>query len=166
MACVKLYNEDNYDSFVRESEAYRQLKHRGVKKCIPTVFGTKEWPRWRWEGRTPEESIPTDGDELLFGLVMECFEDCETLHIRRATVPILKELSKGFARIHAAGVVHRDLDERNILLVRKKGITRVVWIDFSSAWWGFDFLPTIIDEWDMFRSLVHDRSVYPYARLC
>ena len=40
--------------------------------------------------------------------------------------------------IHSAGVVHRDIEERNILLVRDPEFKRirVIWIDSSNGWLG------------------------------
>ena len=131
--CIKLYTEQWKDAYVRESSAYALLVHRGIKRCIPEIHYAGELSRSRWDGEQPEYTNP---DEILYGIVMEFFEDCEELDLRRLTLPLAEVIARALRQIHEARVLHNDLAERNILLVRESGQIRVVWVDFSCAWSG------------------------------
>ena len=49
-------------------------------------------------------------------------------------LPTAYAVGRALIRIHEARVMHGDMAERNILLVRQFGVIRPVWIDFSCAW--------------------------------
>jgi len=86
---------------------------------------------------------------------MEYFEDCEHVNLRKASLRLAEVLGRTLEMIHEAGVVHGDIAERNVLLVREGSIVRVVWIDFSCAWSGPQYLPTTALEWAKFRGFVN-----------
>jgi serine/threonine protein kinase len=160
ISCFKLYTEQNYDAYVRESHAYMLLEHQGVNGCVPVVFFMQKWPRWKWDGNQPDNYSSCDKDEQLYGLVMEYFEDCEPINLKKVSLHLAKAIGNGLERIHSAGVVHRDIAERNLLLVRENGHSRVVWIDFSCSWSGPQFTRTAILEWDDFRGLLWEGMVF------
>lgn len=91
---------------------------------------------------------------------MEYFEDCRPLDLSVADLSLAEQLGKTLEQIHQSGVVHRDIEERNILLVREAGKVRVVWIDFSSSWSGpqYDWDRSI--EWDEFRGFLLQNMVH------
>jgi tRNA A-37 threonylcarbamoyl transferase component Bud32 len=90
---------------------------------------------------------------------MEFFEDCHEISLRKADVRLAESLGRALERIHRAMVVHRDIEERNILLVRESGEVRVVWIDFSSAWCGLAFEKRTAMEWNLFRNFLYGHLV-------
>lgn len=156
--CVKLFTEEWKDAYYRERDAYTLMIHRGLKRCIPTVFFKAELPRWKWDGQQPTYGRH-NRDEILYGLVMEYFEDCEEINMRKADVYMAEMLGRSLEMIHDAGVLHRDIEERNILLVREAGTVRIVWIDFSCAWSGEVYQETRPLEWDMFRGFLLETMV-------
>lgn len=133
--------------------------HRGVKRCIPDVYHKRQWPRWKWDGGKPDDYDHVDRNEILYGLVMEYFDDCQEIDMKRADIKLAEVLGQTFERILDAGVIHNDIEERNILLVRESNSVRIVWIDFSSAWSGEIYLNARSQEWDMFRGFLLESMV-------
>lgn len=162
VACFKLFNSDEIDAYHRELNAYALLIHRGVKRCIPQVYFKREWPRWKWDGNQVDFYGVHDRDEILYGIVMEYFEDFQEIEMRKADLHTAELLGKTFERILDAGVIHNDIEERNILLVRESGNVRIVWIDFSCAWSGTIYLATRSSEWDMFRGFLRETMVQSF----
>jgi serine/threonine protein kinase len=158
--CLKLFNQEWKDAYERELGAYTLLIHRGVRRCIPNVYYSCEWPRWKWDGAQPDDYSYVDRDETLYGLVMEYFEDCEEIDLKRVDLHTIEMLGKTLDLIQEAGVIHRDYEERNILLVREAGKVRIVWIDFSCAWSGKIFQGPDAIERDLFRCFLSDNMVY------
>jgi hypothetical protein len=158
-ACIKLFTEEWYDAYQRELDAYTLMIHRGVKRCIPQVWYKRSWPRWKWDGKQHGDYHGYDRNEILHGLVMEFFEDCRQLDLKKADLRLADALAESLERIHEAGVVHNDIEERNILLVRESGTVRVVWVDFSCAWSGPEYKGPNPLEWDDFCSLLIDNMV-------
>lgn len=167
VACLKLYNPLWEDSFERECAAYALLIHRGVTRCIPAVLYQGKLPRWKWQGaRTPHRNDAYE-KEVLCGLVMEWFEDYEEIKLEGATLRMLEILADTLRMIHRAGVVHRDIEERNILLVRDPETkrARIVWIDFSSAWSGPKIKPLSVIrreaflDWSALHALMYEHVV-------
>jgi serine/threonine protein kinase len=156
----KLYTAQNYDAYLREADAYMLLKHRGVQRCVPKVFFMQKWPRWKWDGDQTDDDTDHDRNEELYGLVLEYFRDCESINLRRVSLRMAEVLGGTLEMIHNACVVHRDIAERNVLLVREDGQSRVVWIDFSCAWCGPEYTRTTILEWDMFRGFLYEGMVF------
>lgn len=145
--------------YEHEVQAYMLLIHHGVKRCIPDAYYRRTWPRWRFDGNQPDEYGEDDRDELLHGIFIEYFEDYQELDLSRATVHLAEVLGRTLEMIHQAGVVHNDVAERNILLVREPDTVRVVWIDFSCAWSGPQFKRTRAMEWNSFRGLLYQKMV-------
>lgn len=162
-AAIKLFNGKFRDAYERERDAYTLLTHRRVRRCIPEVYHHAEWPRWKWDGLQPDNYEDVDRDELLYGIVMEYFPDCQQIDMKRADLRLADLLALTFQMIMDAGVIHNDIDERNIMIVRESGKARVVWIDFSSAWSGVEFLSTYgrSMQWDMFRAFLLEEMVRP-----
>ena len=65
---------------------------------------------------------------------MEYFDDYRELDFSRVDIPTAEAVGRALIRIHEARVMHGDMEERNIILVRESGSIRAVWIDFSCAW--------------------------------
>ena len=143
----------------REKAAYTLLSHHGVKRCIPEVYFVEEWPRWKFDGEQPDNYSMVNREEILYGLFMDYFEDCQEIDMKRATLHLAEVVGKTLGMIHEAGVIHNDIAERNILLVREDGRVRVVWIDFSCAWTGRQFEHTRSIEWRTFRGFIFQRMV-------
>jgi eukaryotic-like serine/threonine-protein kinase len=51
----------------------------------------------------------------------------------REALPIARDICSGLTSIHDAGIVHRDLKTRNIMLVGNRGAARAVLMDFGLA---------------------------------
>jgi tRNA A-37 threonylcarbamoyl transferase component Bud32 len=145
--------------YERERDAYTLLSHHRVKRCIPEAYCVQEWPRWRFDGNQPDNYFTVNREEQLYGIFMDYFEDCQEIELRRGTLRLAEVLGKTLEVIHEAGVIHNDLAERNILLVRESGKVRVVWIDFSCAWSGRQFERTRSIEWRSFRGFLYQRMV-------
>lgn len=158
IACFKLFREEWKDAYERERDAYALLVHRGVKRCIPQIYFKREWPRWKWDGNQPTFDYD-DRDEILYGLVMEYFDEYQQINMQKADIHMAEILGQTLEMIHNAGVAHGDIDERNILLVREGGTARIVWIDFSCAWAGKVYRGTGPIEWDMFRGFLLETMV-------
>jgi len=141
------------------------MQHKGVRRCIPYVYFRGELPRWRWEGKQPADYQFGLGDEILYGLVMEYFEDCEQIDMAKVGLGTAERLAHTISLIHQAGVQHNDIDERNILLVREDGTVRIVWIDFSCAWTGKVYYDAnCASDWDDFRAMLYEALVSPALR--
>jgi len=127
--CIKLFTEEWKAAYERETRAYELLSYRGVRGCIPEAY---------WKGCFPWSRLNTartDSDEeMYYWLVLEYFEDCRSISFDKLDIPTAEALCCSVIRIHEARVLHEDLQERNILLVKEGGSARVVLIDFSCAW--------------------------------
>ena len=156
---LKLFTEDWKDAYVRERDAYTLMIHRGVKRCIPHVFYQGALPRWKWDGEQPDDYEYVKKDEMLYGLVMDYFEDCREIDMKMVDMHLAEILGETLKLIHKGGIVHGNIEERNILLVRESAKTRVVWIDFSNAWAGPMFKGTQPLEWDTFCGFLMDTMV-------
>jgi hypothetical protein len=157
--CLKLFTEEWKDMYEHERKAYMLLIHHGVKRCIPAVYFKRTWPRWRFDGNQLDDYDTYDREETMYGLFMEYFEDCREIELRRASIHLAEVLGQTLEMIHEAGVVHNDLAERNILLVRDSEGVRIVWIDFSCAWSGKGFERTTRMEWNSLRGLLYQSLV-------
>ena len=157
--CLKLFTEEWKDMYEHERDAYTLMLHRGVRCCIPGIYFAQECPRWKFDGLQPDTYAVGQRDEILYGLFMEYFEDCQEIVLRRGTLRLAEILAQTLEIIHEAGVIHNDIAERNILLVREAGKVRVVWIDFSCAWVGRQFQGTRPIEWNCFTSFLFKRMV-------
>jgi serine/threonine protein kinase len=157
---LKLFTEEWKDAYVRERDAYTLMIHRGVKRCIPHVFYQGVLPRWKWDGEQSDDYEYVKRDEMLYGLVMDYFEDCREIDMKMTDMYLAEMLGETLKLIHEGGVVHRNIEERNILLVRESGKTRIVWIDFSNAWAGPMYKGTRSLEWDTFRGFLMDTMVF------
>ncbi|MGC2661715.1 MAG: protein kinase, partial [Bryobacteraceae bacterium] len=87
--------------------------------------------------------IPHDAvrNQLIF-LTMELLEGLTLADhlLEQGPIPwrqaeaIVQQLCEGLKCIHEAGVVHRDLKSRNIMLVERNGMRQAVVMDFGLAW--------------------------------
>src|ERR1700737_1659205 len=157
--CMKLFSEEWKPAFEREALAYAFLIHRGVQRCIPKVYWKGAFPIWRWNGDQPEASDTyglesEEPAEIYYGLVMEYFDDFKELEFDCIDVSTAKAVAYALIRIHEARVMHEDLAERNILLVRQSGAIRVVLVDFSCSW--VNVFPEVMEEheWGGFLSVL------------
>ena len=91
----------------------------------------------------------SDQEEIYHGLIMEYFDDFRELDFSRIDIPTAEAVGRALIRIHEARVMHGDMADRNILLVRQNGVIRPVWIDFSCAWVNV-FPETLDEEWNHF----------------
>ena len=127
--------------------------------------------RYKWDGEQPDDYRYRDQYEVLWGIVMEFFDDSEQVDLRRADLALLENIAEALRWIHSV-VPHGDISENSILLVKENGISRVVWIGFSRAlaqrdepWtWGGDInwrRPPFLcsKEWDQFRNLLLENTV-------
>jgi serine/threonine protein kinase len=159
IVALKLFLEEAYDAYMREVDAYSMLQHRGVKGCIAYVQYKAEMPRWKWDGEQPGDYKALDRNEMIYGLMMEYFPNCREMDLGTASLELVQKVGLALDRIHEGGVVHRDIEERNILLVPEGGKTRIVWIDFSCAWTGKAYRPTCIRESYAFRGFLLENMV-------
>ncbi len=70
--------------------------------------------------------------ELLDGRPLSQEIDQGPLSLER-TIALLRMACKGLDAAHCAGVVHRDIKPDNMMLVRKRGVERLVLVDFGIA---------------------------------
>jgi hypothetical protein len=149
--CVKLFTEEWKEAYEREVNAYELMYHRGVTGCVPRVYWKGALPESRWNG-----GIESDSDDgvILYGLVMEFFDDCREVDFSKIGVTTAEAIGRALKRIHDGRVAHSDIAERNVLLVRQAGKIRVVWIDFSCAWVGAS--DTVLDnDWAGLAFYIH-----------
>ena len=156
-----MYQEEWKAAYEREAYAYALLAYRGVRRCIPEVYWKGELPKWRWNGGHGEFNDPNG---LLYGLVMEWFEDCQQVEFSTLDIPTAEAIGRALDRVHAARVMHGDLQGQNILLVREHKAVRVVLIDFSVAWlnchhWNVD------NEYDGFLGKLLHRMVWSFLSM-
>lgn len=156
---IKLFTEEWKDAYGRELDAYTLLLHRGVKRCIPEVYYKRVWPRWEWDGQQPDDYEYVDREEILCGIVMEYFEDFQEIDMKRADIHMAEKLLQILELMENVGVLHRDVAERNILLVREADKTRIVFVDFSCAWAGKVYQGPNPIERDMFRGFLVESMV-------
>lgn len=69
-------------------------------------------------------------DDPPHALLLEYFEDAETISFRNVSIEIADTALRHLRDIHTAYVLHGDLDGDNILLLPDG---RVVWVDFDSS---------------------------------
>ena len=156
---VKLFTEESKGAYERERDAFALMIHRGVKRCIPRISYQAVWPRWKWDGEQPDDYEFVNRDEILYGLVMEYFENCREIDMKTVDLHTAEMLGETLKLIHEGGVVHRHIEERNILLVRESGKTRIAWVGFSYSWSGKAYQSSGPPEWDMFRRFLLDNMV-------
>lgn len=154
IVCVKLFSEEWKDAYEREASAYALMMHRGVRRCIPEVYWKGALPISQWNGEQPvgsglDESKSEGELDMYYGLVMEYFDDFKEIRFDRIDIRTAEAVGRALVRIHEARVLHDDMAERNILLVRHSGGIRAVWIDFSCAWVDA-YATTMDDEWNSF----------------
>lgn len=102
-----LASPDFFQRFLREAEVGKTVNHPNVVRTYLV------------------DSLPDDGHDLHF-MVMEYVEGqtLRSLLSELGRVPeqlcrhIAREVAKGLAAIHAAGVVHRDMKPENVLITR------------------------------------------------
>jgi serine/threonine protein kinase len=127
--CFKLFTDEWSEEYEREALAYEIMQFRGVEDCIPTVYFKGSHPTSRWEGR----EASTEVDPILHGLVMEFFENCREIQWSQVKVSMALHIARALRNIHKAHIIHGDMDESNLLVVREADKIRPVWIDFSCA---------------------------------
>lgn len=142
--CLKLFSKEWKEAFDREVAAYALMIHRKVRRCIPTVYWKGALPLSVWNGKDASEIV---ADEVYFGIVMEYFEDFREVEFDRIDLKTAEAVANALNRIHEARIMHGDMEERNILLVRESKIVRAVWIDFSCAWINA-YAETLDREWE------------------
>ena len=138
--------------------------HQKVKHCIPQVYWKGAFPISRWGGGAPppgDDDIVKDRDDdsegssdqqseeerIYYGIVMEYLDDFREVDYSKLDLPTAEAVARTLCRVHEARIMHGDCYERNILLVRKFGIVRVVWIDYSCSW--INAYGTALDgEWE------------------
>ena len=113
-----------YDS---ETAAYEYLAHNGVYHWIPHVFGTAVRSPAQWG----LEHVDGDEEGDYYGILMEWIEGGEELTEDNVRAHHVVSFIRGLVRMHDAGVIHNDIEDRNMLVV--PGSERAVWIDFSSS---------------------------------
>ncbi|GJE84566.1 hypothetical protein PsYK624_006420 [Phanerochaete sordida] len=137
--------------FMREKEAYAHLQHGGVceKGYVPQCYGWVELTQAHVEAiaRAVPGLVYGDGQDLddlldkayegLFpkGILIEYFPDAQVLSTRNVTRELAEKAVPSLYAIHAAYVLHGDVQQHNILLLPDG---RVIWIDFDSSMCGSD----------------------------
>jgi len=146
--CIKLFTEECKAAYERETLAYELLSYRGVRGCIPEAY---------WKGCFPWSRLNTEttdsDEEMYYWLVLEYFEDCRTIRFDKLDIPTAEALCRSVRRLHEGRVLHEDLQERNILLVKEGDSVRVVLIDFSCAWLQ-PHPKTLLTEYDSMLALL------------
>jgi hypothetical protein len=126
VCCIKVFQAGWMTPFNLEKAAYEAFLAAGIRDCIPKVYA--------WGYRTMSEwDIPNRQGETeeRYGIVMEWLKRAEQVNPENLTFDHASALLSGLGEIHAAGVVHYDLDHRNMIVI--PGSKWAVWIDFSSS---------------------------------
>lgn len=128
------YTEKGRDlnRFRCESNAYEKLFTSGVceRSFVPKFYGS-------FNQVDPAAFYPAfqhfAHDKLKRGaILLEYLPNTENLNCVNYSDALYSQAVEGMKEIHRAGVLHRDIYPRNMLLVRG-GPDRLVWIDFDVA---------------------------------
>ncbi|KAA8898222.1 hypothetical protein FN846DRAFT_766249, partial [Sphaerosporella brunnea] len=112
------------DKFDREYSAYSRLVHHGAAPYVPRVFGYLEFT---------EPAPFTDHIQIALpaeGLLLEDFPSAQQLSWENLTPTVAVEAFRAVEAVHAALVIHGDVEEWNFLVVDDN---KVVLIDFDVA---------------------------------
>lgn len=128
--------------FRKESEAYAHLLHYGVDKTgvVPHCYGWFDLKDEDVEGASAFPPIEHEGEDDVQpltvtmrpskGILLEYFPDAMVLTSDNFTPKIADTALRALYRIHTAYIKHREIEQKNILLLPDG---RVVWISFDSA---------------------------------
>jgi len=174
--CLKLFSEVWEQAYYREVYAYAFMIHYKVKHCIPRVYWKGEFPLSRWgggpipPGRPQGEVWYSDSEAtstqdssvepIYYGIVMEYFDDFRELDYSKLDWQVGEAVARALSRIHEARILHGDIAERNILLVRESGKVRPVWIDYSCSWINAYGI-ALDSEWGSFMREIYEYAVRP-----
>jgi hypothetical protein len=95
---------------------------------------------------------------IYYGIVMEYFDDFRELDYSNVDLQTAEAVARALCRVHEARILHGDTAERNILLVRKFGVVRAVWIDYSCSWINA-YGATLDSEWGSFMAEFDEYAV-------
>lgn len=120
---------DGPSRFDNERKAYANLIHFGVcaDGFAPRCFG---WfslhvdPKAKWLSPFANDPEPPNA------ILLEFLPESEQMNVRNITYEVAQNAMLALARVHAAGVLHRDINPRNHLVLPEG---RVVIIDFDTA---------------------------------
>lgn len=131
---------------MREKEAYAHLKQAGLceQGHVPDCYGWTELrqahvdaiaqavPGLTYEDGQNIDDLLDKAYDGLFpkGILLEYFPDAQIMSIHNVTYDLGEKAVRSLYAIHAAHVLHGDVNRRNILLLPDG---RVVWIDFDSS---------------------------------
>ena len=122
--------------FEQERDAYAHLVHGGVcdKGIVPKCFG---WLTLTHEiidkfGTLPSQvdtaRIMRNSETTPRGILLEYFPDAQPFSIQNVTYELAEQAARALYFVHAAYVMHGDINRRNVLLLSGG---RVVWVDFN-----------------------------------
>ncbi|RPA93149.1 hypothetical protein L873DRAFT_1793794 [Choiromyces venosus 120613-1] len=131
---------DPYHYYSLESSAYSRLKHSHLTgTTVPEIYGVvhiapeHEHHLAINQGIKALAGMRRHFPELtVVGLWMEHVDGARLLP-KDAVTRWAEGLRAGLARIHAAGVVQRDIKWRNLVVGEGGGGRGLVWVDFSNA---------------------------------
>ncbi|MET0405064.1 MAG: serine/threonine-protein kinase [Cystobacter sp.] len=115
---LKLVPHDDWGE--REVDALRRVRHSPVVNLL----GYGLWPEQR-----PHFLVLTL--ELVEGLALDAWARAHNPSARQLVHQVLLPLTRALAQVHAAGVVHRDIKEANVIIRAADGLP--VLVDFGSA---------------------------------
>ncbi|KDQ64566.1 hypothetical protein JAAARDRAFT_201892 [Jaapia argillacea MUCL 33604] len=153
---------DGKSRFENERRVYEHLLHYGVsaKGFVPKCYG---WFKLHvdedagWLVSFLADPIPPNA------ILLEYFPDASRLNVSNITVPVAQNALRSLARVHEAGIHHRDINPRNHLVLADG---RVVIIDFDVALTRLDGRVNKLElKWEMesawslyFQVMVHVSS--------
>ncbi|KAL3468845.1 serine/threonine protein kinase [Aspergillus californicus] len=136
-----------------EVNAYKKLLTCGTRGFVPTFYGFIDQidpaafhPAFQHFAR--DKLKPS-------AILLEYLPNAEPLNCVNYSVALYPQAIERLKEIHRAGVLHRDLYPRNLLLVRGNP-DRLVWIDFDVATTFTDFSPEQLARCDHEIALVTD----------
>ncbi|MEO1229041.1 MAG: serine/threonine-protein kinase [Myxococcota bacterium] len=114
-------DEDGLRRFYREAQSASQIHH-------PNVVGVHDF------GFDPTRKIPFLAMEMVSGQTLRKLLDAEAPLAPDRAMGITEQIARGLVATHEAGVIHRDLKPRNVMVRRlADGDEHVTVLDFGIA---------------------------------
>jgi|SRR5271156_3363013 len=159
--CVlKFFTNYSEISYKKELAAYAALSEHGISD-FPTVVGHAEWSTEKYRktlGKRKKALVDGNYESVIFVIMLEYVHGSLPLSsIANISPEIARATLASLSNLHAAGIVHGDISQDNILVTESKTKTvKLTWIDFSCSWtnasqkqiqWETEIAATYLAQW-------------------